>query len=386
MSLIHPLMTIFGFAGLSIAACYAIVTLLAMLVWRRRRAVIRPQRLPPVTVLMPLCGAEPGLYEQLRSFCRQDYPEFQIVFGMRDPADPAHSVVERLVQEFPSIPIDVVVNPQQHGSNRKISNLINMLARARHEVLAMADSDVCVGPDYLATVTARLLDRDVGLVTCISRGVPTQGIWSRLGAMYINEWYVPSVLLAWLFGYRGYVSGQSLCLRRDTLQGIGGLQAIADHLAEDYRLGELVRDSGLRIELSPYVVRAEHHEPDLASLTRHEIRWMRTLRALRPGSFRFLFLGFVLPLAVFGIALACAQSTFSLAAWALFATAVIARLAMHFMHRMGDDRSLLADFWLVPVRDLLICWVWYRSLFTSRITWRGTEFDVAAGGIIRRHS
>ena len=139
----------------------------------------------PVTVLKPLCGAEPGLYDHLRSFCQQDHPDYQIVFGVRDPTDPALAVVERLVAEYPSLPIDVVVNPQQHGSNCKISNLINMVARARHDVLAMADSDTFVGPDYLTIVTAPLLDHNVGLVTCIYRGVPTQGIWSRLGAMYI---------------------------------------------------------------------------------------------------------------------------------------------------------------------------------------------------------
>ena len=140
--------------------------------------------------------------------------------------------------------------------------------------------------DYLATVTAPLLDSGVGLVTCMYRGMPTPRIWSRLGAMYINEWYMPSVLLAWLFGHQGYVSGQTICVRRDTLQAIGGLRAVVDHLADDYRLGELVRRLGLRIVLSPYVVKGEHHEPKAGSLIRHELRWMRTLRVLRPRSFR----------------------------------------------------------------------------------------------------
>ncbi len=195
------------------------------------------------------------------------------------------------------MPIELVINPQLHGSNCKISNLINMLPYARHDMLVMADSDAFVGPDYLASVTAPLLDRDIGLVTCIYRGMPTSGIWSRLGAMYINEWYIPSVLLAWLFGHQGYVSGQTACLRRETLQAIGGLRMLANHLADDYRLGELVRRLGLRIVLSPYVVDGEHHEPTYDSLTRHELRWMRTIRVLRPNSFRFLFVGFSLPLA-----------------------------------------------------------------------------------------
>src|SRR6185437_5702347 len=252
MSSIHSLLSAIGLISLLVASGYALLALLAVLIWQGRGGSRTAARLPAVTVLKPLCGAEPGLYENLRSFCRQDYPELQIVFGVCDPDDPALGVVERLVAEFPSLPIDVVVDPRQHGGNRKVSSLINMLGQARHDVLVMADSDAYVGPDYLATVTAPLLDRKIGLVTCLYHGEPTARIWSRLGAMYVNEWYIPSVLLARLFGHQGYASGQTLCLRRETLQGIGGLRAIADHLADDYRLGELIRDLGLRIVLSPY--------------------------------------------------------------------------------------------------------------------------------------
>jgi ceramide glucosyltransferase len=377
-------MTIVGFAILCVAACYAALNVIAVLVWRTRDVSRASPPLPPVTVLKPLCGAEPGLYEHLRSFCLQDYPDFQIVFGVRDPEDSACEVVRRLVTEFPSLPIDVVINPQQHGSNCKTSNLINMFARARHDVLVMADSDAFVGPDYLANVTAPLLDPGVGLVTCICRGVPTRPVWSRLGAMYINEWYVPSVLLAWIFGHQSYASGQTLGLRRDTLLALGGLRAIAHHLAEDYRLGELVREMGLRIVLSPYVINGEHHEPDLESLTRHELRWMRTIRVLRPRSFGLLFLTFSLPLAAIGFALASVEASPSVAARLLFAATIIARLTLHFAHRLRGDRPLLSDFWLLPARDLLICWVWCRSFFTSRVSWRGNEFDVDPDGVMRR--
>jgi ceramide glucosyltransferase len=376
------LITLVGFACLGSAAGYALIAVVAALAWRmqKRRNISRPR--PPITVLKPLCGAEPGLYEHLRSFCRQDYPEFQIVFGVRDPGDPACAVVKRLAVEFPSLPIELVIDPRLHGSNLKISNLINMLPYARHDLMAMADSDAFVESDYLATVTAPLLDPKVGLVTCIYRGMPTQKLWSRLGAMYINEWYVPSVLLAWLFGHQGYVSGQTICLRRDTLQTIGGLGALVDHLADDYRLGELVRGLGLRIVLSPYSVKGVHHEPSLPSLIRHELRWMRTIRVLRPASFRLIFLTFSLPLAALGIAAAAAGSSLSAAAWALFGTTALARLVLHFVHRLGDHRAAISDLWLLPLRDLLICWVWCRSFFTSHVTWRGNEFDVDADGVM----
>jgi len=388
MSSIHSLLSAIGLISLAVAAGYALLALIAVVIWRSRQGAKPPARLPPVTVLKPLCGAEPGLYENLRSFCQQEYPEFQIVFGVRDRDDPALAVVARLLAEFPSLPIDVVVDPRQHGSNRKVSSLINMLGRARHDVLVMADSDASVGPDYLTTVTTPLLDRKVGLVTCIYHGEPTPRIWSRLGAMYVNEWYMPSVLLARLFGHEGYASGQTICVRRETLQGIGGLRAIADHLADDYQLGELVRGLGLRIVLSPYVLRAEHHEPTLDLLLRHEVRWMRTLRVLRPRSFRLIFFGFSLPLAVIGLLLcaAGAGTVPSMLAWTLFEITVMARVALHLAHRLRGERPLLADFWLLPARDLLLCWVWWRTFSTSRITWRGGEFDVDAHGIMRSSS
>ena len=383
MPSLPALMAVFGFVCLVLAAGYAVVTVVAVLVWRMQRRRPKARSMPPVTVLKPLCGAEPGLHEHLRSFCRQDYPEYQIVFGVRDAGDPACAVVKRLVAEFPSVPIELVINPQLHGSNLKISNLVNMLPYARHDVLAMADSDAFVGTDYLATVTAPLLDQDVGLVTCIYRGTPTKGIWSRLGAMYINEWYVPSVLLAWLFGYQGYVSGQTVCLRRDTLQALGGLRVLANHLADDHRLGELVRGLGLRIVLSPYLVDGEHHEPTFGSLTRHELRWMRTIHVLRPRSFRLIFISFSLPLAVLGLVAVLWESSLSTAAWVFFGIALLARLVLHFVHRLHDDRAPVSDLWLLPVRDLLICWVWCRSFFTSHVTWRGNEFDVGADGVMR---
>jgi ceramide glucosyltransferase len=376
-------LTIFGFACLGLAAAYTLLTLVAALAWNMRRQD-GPRALPPVSILKPLCGAEPGLYEHLRSFCLQDCPEFQIVFGVRESGDPACAVVRRLMAEFPGIPMELVVNPELHGSNCKISNVINMLPHACHDMLVIADSDAFVGRDYLTAVASPLLDEKNGLVTCIYRGTPTPGIWSRLGAMYINEWYVPSVLLAWLFGHDRYVSGQTLCLRRETLTAIGGFGVLANHLADDYQLGELVRGLGLKIVLSSYVVKGQHHETDLHSLVRHELRWMNTIRVLRPNSFRFMFIGFSLPLATVGIAAAALFPTAAApipVAWALFAATLIGRLVLHFLNR-SNDRNPLVDLWLLPVRDVLILWVWCRTFFTSQVTWRGYEFDVDSDGVM----
>jgi ceramide glucosyltransferase len=386
MPTLHLLMGMTGLVALGIAAGYATLTVIAVMRWQLRKSPTGISGAPPVTILKPLCGDEPRLYENLRSFCQQDYRETQVIFGVRDAADDALSAAQRLQAELPTLPIDVVINPQSQCSNRKVSNLINMLESARHDVLVLADSDTFVGPDYLAAVAAPLLDGQVGLVTCIHRDVPTQRVWARLGAMYVNEWYMPSVLLAWLFGHQGYASGQTLCLRRDTLQAIGGLGVIGNHLADDYRLGELVRRLGQRIVLSPYLLRTKHDETSLTSLSRHELRWMRTLKVLRPRSYRLLFLSFSLPLAALGAALTITQPTLAAAAWMLLLTAVVMRLILHFVHRLGDARPLFADLWLLPARDFLIFWIWCRSFFASRLTWRDNEFEVGADGIMRSAS
>jgi ceramide glucosyltransferase len=246
----------------------------------------------------------------------------------------------------------------------------------------MADSDSFVRDDYLAAVAGPLNDGGVGLVTCLYRAIPTGGIWSRLGAMYVNEWYMPLVMLSWLFGYRGYVSGQTLCMRHSTLRAIGGLEALTNQLAEDHRLGQLVRGLNLRVELSPYVIDGEHHEPDLRSVAQHELRWMRTIRAVRPRSFLGIFLTFSLPLALLGIVLAADATPTSPVAWGLFAGGVAARIALHFVHRIKGRRTVLSELWLLPLCDMLILWVWLRSLFTSRIAWRNNEFNVDADGVI----
>jgi ceramide glucosyltransferase len=372
-----------GLLCLSLSCAYALLAVVA-LAWRKRERPHQPQpEGPPVTVLKPLCGAEPGLYANLRSFCLQDYARFQIVFGVRDSADPALGVVERLAAEFPHLSIDTVINAQQHGANRKVSNLINMLECARHDVLVISDSDAFVGPDYLSTVTAPLQDETTGLVTSLYYSVPARTRWSRLGAMYINEWYIPSVLLGRLFGNQEFASGQTLCLRRETLTAVGGLRSIAHHLADDYQLGALVRELGKQIVLSSYVTTARQYDPSLGELIRHETRWMRTIRALRPRSFPFLLVTFSLPLAIVGFALSAAQASCFTAGLLLLLICVSARVLLHRLSQRPGDARGRSGLWLLPLRDSLICLVWCRAFLTSRVTWRGAEFEVDAHGVMR---
>jgi ceramide glucosyltransferase len=383
LSIFRMAAAITGLLCLLLSCAYAVLAVIALASRKRERPHQPQPEGPPVTVLKPLCGAEPGLYANLRSFCLQDYARFQIVFGVRDSADPALAVVERLMAEFPHLPINIVVNAQQHGANRKVSNLINMLECARHDVLVITDSDALVGPDYLATVTAPLQDETTGLVTCLYHSVPAGTRWSRLGAMYVNEWYMPSVLLGRLLGNQEFASGQTLALRRETLTAVGGLRSIAHHLADDYQLGALVRQLGKKIVLSSYVTTARQYDPSLGDLIQHETRWMRTIRALRPRSFPFLVVTFSLPLAVLGFALSALQASCFAAGLVLLLICVNARVILHRLSQRRDDTRARSGLWLLPLRDSLICWVWCRAFLTSRVTWRGAEFEVDVHGVMR---
>lgn len=384
-----PLVTIVAGLGLLIllaSAAHALCVFCATLRWsitsRRSIAASAPPR--PVTILKPLCGAEEGLYENLRSFCEQDYPSFEIVLGVQSADDTALAVVRRVMADYPELSIRIVIDERCRGSNRKVSNLRNMIEHAAYDWWVIADSDARVTPSYLSTVTAPLQNSCVGLVTCLYRDVPSATIWSRLGAMYVNDWFIPSVMLAQALGRRDYVSGQTICVRRDTIEAIGGLSALNDHLADDHRLGEMVRSGGFSIVLSEYVPDTRHHEPSLADLLKHEIRWMRTIAVLEPSSFRWLFLSFNLPFALLGLLLSTGAPWARTAAAILAATVALLRTFMHWRYRGGAAGGFYNDLWLIPIRDALTAYTWARAMRASRIVWRGVEFRVNDEGIMQR--
>jgi ceramide glucosyltransferase len=384
MPTVHAVTALTGVLLAALATLYAVLALIAALIWQARRPASHcATTLPPVTLLKPLCGAEQDLYENLRSFCLQDYPVLQIVCGVRDAHDPAVSVVRRLAREFPALPIELVIDGSQHGSNRKVSNLINMLPHAGHDFLIIADSDVRVGADYLRGVAPALLDPGTGLLTSLYRSVPAAGICSRLGSMYVNDWYMPSVMLAWLFGNRTYVSGQTMGVRRDTLVALGGFATVVNHLADDYELGQRVRALGLRIALSRYVPETVQEEPSAGALKGHALRWMRTVRALAPAGFRFLFVSFTLPVLAAAFALAATQPSLALRLLPLLWVSLLARIGLCCLPRLSQRRIAFSDLCLLPLLDLLLCWAWARALVTSRISWRGGEFVVDGHGVMR---
>ncbi len=216
-------------------------------------------KMPPVSVMKPLRGEDVALAENLRSFCRQDYPRYQIVFGVADAQDPAVAVVRALMAEFPAADLALVIDPGQQGANLKVANLRNMLPSVRHDILVLADSDMRVAPSYLAQIVPPLMraagdGQAAGLVTCLYRGVSTGGLWSDLACLHINHGFLPQAVLAERLGLGAGCFGATMAVNRTTLEAVGGFEALADTLADDHVLGQRVRRLGLAVALSPYLV------------------------------------------------------------------------------------------------------------------------------------
>jgi ceramide glucosyltransferase len=361
------------------AASLGIIYLVAAIVAVRRFAHTPrpvPVEYPAVTILKPVCGADTGLYENLRSFCTQSYRgTVQIVIGAHRETDPAVAIVRRLIADLPDTDITLVVDGTLSGSNFKISNLFNMMPAARHDVLVISDSDMRVEPDYLATVVAPLASVDVGMVTCLYTGRPTGGIWSALGSGFINYGFLPSVLVGRLIGAEDGCFGATMALRRETLQRVGGFAALAHQLADDYVLGALVRGIGLKVVVSPYVVENRVFEPDLASLAVHELRWNRTIRSITPLGLAASIVTHPLVLATLALPL----SSFQVVAVLIFSLSLAARLALVYTSNRVFGLTPMAAC-LVPVRDALSFGVLIASFCGQRIIWRDRSFQVHQGG------
>jgi ceramide glucosyltransferase len=330
---------------------------------------------PAITVLKPVHGMDSQLYDNLRSFCEQDYPEYQVVFAAADQNDPAVAVVRRLIGELPERDLSLVTSDREIGSNRKISNVANAYALAKHDMIVIADSDMRVGPDYLTQVAAGFEEKGVGAVTCLYVGVPSGDLASKLGSMFINESFLPSVLVALRLQDLKFCFGATMAMRRQALDDIGGFEALASYLADDYMLGKLVSDRGYKVNLAPYVVKNVVFEPDLKSLLHHELRWSRTVRTVRPVGYAFSVLTQPLPLSLLLLALHPAAH----AAFAVVA-ALVLRIAQHYTVRKAFGIPGPAAPWLVPVRDLLYFAVWAASFLGRDVQWRDAKFAVTRNG------
>lgn len=386
-------------AGCGTASLYAMVAALAMPFFAAQRAgvatrVTHPAAAEPasrqfthvgVSVLKPLCGDEPRLYENLQTFCVQRHQHFQLVLGVSSSDDPAVAVVRRLQVAYPMHDIELTIDTRVHGSNLKVSNLINMAERARHEVIVIADSDIAVEADYLDTVAAPLVDSSIGVVTCLYVAQGVGGFWPRVGALFINEWFAPSVRVAHAIGSRRFGFGATLALRRTTLGRIGGFEALKNCLADDYWLAEHVRGLGLRTVLSRVIVTTDVIEPSFRALWQRETRWLRTIRSVNPLGFAFLFITFPSPWLLAGAWLTGNVSAgtpgdphqwATLASAAVTACGCVARVLLH-LRAARHERTFWRDLLLVPLRDTLLALQWLAAAFGSYVVWRGARVPVA---------
>ena len=352
---------------------YLMVSVAAMRIIRNRPR--RSGDATPVTVLKPLKGADAELYDNLRSFCVQEYAQFQIVFGVADPDDAAIAVVQRLIAEFPRRDLTLVVGDAEPAANRKVANLMNMLPAARYPLLIISDSDMRVMPDYLGVVAPLLAAPDVGLVTCLYRGVPAgSGLWSRLACLHVNHGFLPQAAVGEILHTGDGAFGATLALSRNTLDAIGGLEAVADQLADDHALGAAVRRIGRTIVLAPVLVDNVILEPTLTALFRHELRWARTVRLLAPAGYAGSVITYPVALAVLALLLHPAP-------WSVYG--LIAALAVRTATVWLGDRVLglpATPVYLIPLRDGLSFAVFIASFFARSVAWRDRRYRIARGG------
>lgn len=349
---------------------------------RQRSAAKSSKQLPPVSILKPLKGTDPEIYASFRSHCLLDYPEYEIIFGVSDAADPAVVSVRQLQQEFPSHAIRLVICPEILGANLKVSNLEQMLAASRYEHLLVNDSDIRVEPDYLRRVLAPLSDEHIGMVTALYRGASEPTFGSYLESLGISTDFCAGVLAArQLEGGLRFGLGSTLAFRRAALERIGGFKSIVDYLADDYELGRRIADLGLKVVLSSAVVETHLPAYDLSGFFAHQMRWARGVRDARLGGYIGLASTFGLFWALLNLI------AFRGAAWTLevLAAVVLARFAVAIVvgRFVLNDLQMPKKLWMLPVRDLIAVAIWLVSFAGHTVTWRGDRFRLKDGRLTR---
>ena len=329
---------------------------------------------PAVTILLPLHGEEPGLLDNLVSFCRQDYAgPIQIILGVADPYDPAVAVAQRLQLAFPDRHIELVAGARAAGSNPKVANLISMNTRTEHDIIVLVDSDIRVGRDYLANVVSALA-RSGGAVTCPYFGISTGNVWSRLAGLGIDGHFLPGLLVGVRFDLAKPCLGSTIALSRDSLAAIGGFEAVANCLADDHAIGEKLRARGEPVSVLPFAVGHICGEASLRELWHHEVRWALTIRTIGPLGYVGWSITHAFPLA---LAAFCLGGGTAAAALALAALACRIRLLIAVERGYGVPRH---PYWLVPVRDLLSFAVFLMGFAGRGVSWKGRRFRVIQEG------
>ena len=351
---------------------------------RRAASLDKPGAPDPeltVSILKPLKGADPEIYETFRSHCLQDYGRYEIIFGVSESDDPAVPFVRRLQQEFPDVPIQLVVCSQQLGTNTKVSNLVQMLRVARHDVVIVNDSDIRVERTYLRRVVGPLLNPGVGMVTCLYRGIANSSLGSKLESIGISTDFAAGVLAARLIeGGLRFGLGSTLAIRKRDLVADGGFESLVDHLADDYEIGKRIAARGLEVRLSEVVVETFLPVYSLHGFFEHQLRWARTVRDARSGGYFGLIFTFGLPWSLLAI-MASRGASWS---WALFIVTVLMRLWMAWTvgRVVLQDSQVTRFLGLIPLRDFAGVLIWFSSFLGNRISWRGDSFRLKDGKLI----
>jgi len=361
--------------ALALLALIGLLQCVAGLVVVRRfvkRIPLVTAELPPITVLRPLCGDEPELEAALTSCFMQDYPRFQLVFCVARADDPAVAILQSVRARFPDRPSALVIDGRQHGTNRKVSNLINMLPQAEHDLLVICDSDLHLAPDYLASLAAEMERPGTGLVTALYTGLPCDGgMFARLGATQISHQFLPGVLLSRALGRQDCL-GNTTMLHRETLERIGGLAALASDLAEDNVMGQKVRALGLRVGIAATVATAMVPEADFRALWLHELRWTRTIRGVAPLAIASSVLQYPLFWAFLAL-LVPGNTNLELVLFGLIwlvRAATVSQIDRALAGRVGRATPPVGS-WLLPIRDILSVIEVVASFTTNQVLWRG---------------
>ena len=336
--------------------------------------------LPPVSILKSVRGVDKGTQENLASFCRQDYPDYQVLFGVHDPEDPVIPLIRRLMQQFPDRDIGLTLCGRTAGMNPKMSNLAQMEGQAKHPFILVCDSDIRVGKDYLRRLVRPMRDPRVGAVTCMCHSLSKGWIGTLEALREVTE-FCPNVLVANQLEGIQFGLGAAILARKEAIQRIGGFASIADYLADDYLLGNRIARAGYKVLLSNVVVEHELSLVRWRDLIRRRIRWNRGIRACRPAGYRGLFLTFGVPMS----ALFLAAARFSAAGWAVLAATWSSRLVMARVIgvRYFNDRAARRYLWMIPLNDLLSFGLWFAGFFGNKIYWRGQVFQLTREGKLK---
>jgi ceramide glucosyltransferase len=339
-----------------------------------RLAAPRDVTVPPVTVLKPLHGDEPMLEAALETFCMQDHPAMQIVFGVQREDDPAIAVVERLLARYPDLDATLVIDGTRHGPNRKVDNLINMRAHARHRTLVISDADIHAGPDLIRAVVEPLADPTVGLTTTLYTGLPASRRLCRLlGAAQINQIFLPGVLVGRAMG-REDCLGAVMALSADTLDALGGLHELSPHLADDAVLGRKVRELGLHVALARSIPATSVVENTIGELYSHELRWGRTVRGQAPVGYPMS----ILQAPIAWATLALVASGFSAGGFTFMGCVWLLRALLGRDSERALCGRVLTPIWIAPLRDLLSVAIILISHAGGGVAWRGQRLHISA--------